>query len=332
MSGLLPLVSIIIPVYNAGKTVVTAIEGIQTQTYTMLELLFINDGSSDESHQIIEKSRASLESLGMRVNVVSHNQNQGVAAARNTGLDHATGEYIYYVDADDAIEPDAIETLVRAAEKHQADIVGCNWFLTFAQRERKMNQPAFTTPWDAIRQILEGTMRWNLWLFLVKRSLYEAHSIRFLPDRNMGEDLLVMMQLFIVASRVAYVDRALYHYGQSNEESLTKVYSDRHIDEVTENVLAAERVLRRSPYVEKLGHRIDYLKLNIKLPLLITDRYEQHRRWLRWFPEANNRVMENKALPFRTRFLQWLAVRKQFWAVRLYYRAVIRFVYGKLYK
>lgn len=327
-----PLVSVIIPVYNAEQTIGNMLLSMRNQSYSQIELIFVNDASEDNSLELIQKYTSAFHEKGYIVCIVSHALNKGVAEARNTGLSKATGDYVYYVDADDQIEPHAIKMLVDTALDTNVDIVGCNWFLTFNKDERKMNQPSFSQPLEAIVKMLAGTMRWNLWLFLVRRSLYEEHEIRFLPEKNMGEDLMVMIKLFVHASSVAYLDCPLYHYGQSNKQSLTKVYSDKHIEEVTCNMIEAERTLRNSQFSASLGNSIDFLKLNIKLPLLISDRIEQYNHWLSWFPEANDKVMLNKMLPFRIRLLQWLAVKKQFWAVQLYYHLVVRFVYGVLYK
>jgi glycosyltransferase involved in cell wall biosynthesis len=327
-----PFASVIIPVYNAGNRVAIALESLRRQDYSNLEIIIVNDCSTDHSIHCIAEYVPVLEERGMRVKVISHAQNRGVAAARNTGLDHATGEFIYYVDADDRIEPDTIGLLYNMAITANADIVGCNCFLTFEKTERKMNQPAFTNPKDAILKMLNGSMRWNLWLFLVRRSLYVKHQIRFIPGMNMGEDLLVMVKLFVHAHHVVFLDKSLYHYGQSNGQSLTKIYSDTHIQEVTANVREVEQYLSQSKFAGQLGNSIAFLKLNIKLPLLISDQEPQYQRWLNWFPEVNERVMDNDALPVRTRFLQWLAGKRQFWALKLYFRVVIGFVYGNLYK
>jgi len=327
-----PLVSIIVPVYNAEAVLYTALASIAKQHYVQLEIILINDCSTDKTSKIITEFKPVMEEKGMIVKVISHYKNKGVAVARNTGLEHATGEYIYYVDADDRIEPDAIKLLVKEAVSNKADIVGCNWFLTFEKNERKMNQASFANPIEAIQKMLNGSMRWNLWLFMVRRSLYVNNQITFIPQMNMGEDMMVMVKLFIKSARVTYLDEALYHYGQSNDQSLTKVYSDAHIREVTTNVAEVERSLLQSVYSDQIGDGLTYLKLNIKLPLLISDQDKHYQRWLTWFPESNDKVLQNKALPLRTTFLQWMAVKKQFWAIKVYYRLVIRFVYGKLYK
>lgn len=326
-------VSVIIPVYNAEDTLAISSESLLRQSYPFLEIIYINDCSTDGSGESIRDWARKLEDKEyVTVRIIDHERNKGVAVARNTGLDHATGRYIYYVDADDAIEPDAIEVLVNAALQNDAEIVGCNWFLSFEKNERKMNQLAFSTAYEGLMGILNGTMRWNLWLFLVDRSLYEKNAVRFTPGLDMGEDLMVMCKLFTCANRVIYVDRALYHYRQSNTASLTKVYSIEHVEQVTQNVQEVERFLKESVFADRLTNHIEFLKLNIKLPLLISDDRERYKQWLDWFPEANNYIMLNKAQPWRTRVLQLSAYKKRFWAVQLYYRIINQVVYGILYK
>lgn len=332
MKSYVPYVSVIVPVYNAEKTLCTTLSALLIQTYTQLELIFVNDYSRDGSLIILQDSKSDFEHRKINVKILNHDVNRGVAAARNTGLSNATGKYIYYVDADDAIEPDTVELLVKTAEQQQADIVGCNWFLTFNKNERKMNQPSFANPWQAIENILNGVMRWNLWLFMVKRSLYEDNYIRFTPKQNMGEDLMVMVKLFFYANKVTYVDKALYHYGQSNEQSLTKTYSDRHIAEVTANVKEVEDFLSDKLDKQKLTVWMSYLKLNIKLPLLISDNGENHNLWNRWFVEANRYALHNRSVPWRIRILQYAASKRLYFLVKCHYYLVVRVVYGLIYR
>lgn len=147
-------------------------------------------------------------------------------------MERATGDYIYYVDADDSIEPDTLECLVNEAEEHGWDITGHEWYLTFESNERYMEQPAYTTPAKALRNMMCGIMRWNLWLFLVRRSLYVENKIRFIEGMNMGEDMMVMIKLFVCAKKVGIIHIPFYHYRQGNLSSLTKNYSQKHIEQV----------------------------------------------------------------------------------------------------
>ncbi|MCT3646324.1 glycosyltransferase family 2 protein [Elizabethkingia anophelis] len=328
------IISVIIPVYNAEKTLYKSIDSLINQSYPYLELIFINDCSQDNTLNILYQYEKKIvdNSKGLVIKIISHEENRGVAAARNTGLQNATGELIYYVDADDFIDERAIELLVEKQQENDADIVGCSWYLSFNQNKRRMNQPPFNDSLEAIQQMLNGKMRWNLWLFMVKRSLYEDYNIRFIPGMNMGEDLMVIMKLFVHANKVAFVNDALYHYGQSNEDSLTKTYSEKHRREVTVNLYEVEKYLHKSSFFKSIGDGISFLKLNIKIPLLISDNKENYECWINWFPEANKFIMKNKDLPLRTRILQWLAIRKQYWILKLYYNLVIRYIYGVLYK
>ncbi|HIB8180971.1 TPA: glycosyltransferase family 2 protein [Elizabethkingia anophelis] len=332
MSSLLPLVSIIVPVYNAEDTLHIAIDSILAQTYQNVELVIVDDCSKDNTLNKLYKYKDGEINNNFSIKIISHETNKGVASARNTGLENASGEYIYYVDADDWIDDKTIEILIKEQQKNDSDIVGCNWYLSFNQNERRMNQPVFTSSLEAIQKMTNGTMRWNLWLFMGKRSLYEKYNIRFISGMNMGEDLMVMMRLFIHSNHVSFVNKALYHYGQSNNDSLTKTYSEKHRLEVAINLQKVEESINDSSFSHTIGDGINFLKLNIKLPLLISNKESDYKKWEEWFPEANPYVMKNIELPFRTRLLQWMAVKKQYWFLKMYYNIVIRYIYGIIYK
>lgn len=327
-----PLVSVIVPVYNAANTLPVSLMSLFRQTMTDFEVIVVDDCSMDGSKEEIRKLFSSHTIPEIRYKLVEHSENRGVATARNSGLDAATGKYIYYLDADDWIESDTFERLVREAESGEVDIVGHSWFLSFAENERRMRQPAFSHPLEALKLMMAGTMRWNLWLFLVRRSLYEENELRFLDGMNMGEDMMVMMKLFANARKVSHIDLPLYHYLQTNSSSLTKTYSDEHIRQVTENVTEIENYLHESCYANELNEYIYHLKLNIKLPLLIGDNRKRYRQWSEWFPEANFYIMHNKFLPLRIRLLQWAASKRYYFIVKLYYWGFIRLVYGIIYK
>lgn len=327
-----PLISIIIPVYNAEKTISKCLTSLFAQTYNSLEFVFVNDCCTDNSFEVIQTfiDKNSYKT-GISTKIIVHEKNRGVAAARNTGLDNASGEYIYFADSDDWLESDLIETLVKEAETKKSDIIGCEWFLTYQQNERYMKQASAKSPDEAFRKMAGGVLRWNLWLFLTKRSLYEENNIRFTEGQNMGEDMMVMGKLFLCASSVSIIHKPLYHYIQTNESSLTKDVSEKHLSQVTTNLEELERFTLQKKEVE-YAVQIHFLKLNIKLPLLISDNDNMHRRWMQMFPESNKYIMQNKLLPLRTRLLQWFASKQNFAIVKLYYKFVFKFVYGKLYK
>lgn len=115
-------ISIIIPVYNVEKYIKICIESVINQTYKNLEILVINDGTKDKSFEIIESY---LEDK--RIKVINREKNSGIAVTRNIGISQATGEYIFFIDADDYLEINAIENLIEAL--NDEDIIGGNFFI-----------------------------------------------------------------------------------------------------------------------------------------------------------------------------------------------------------
>ena len=115
-----PLVSIIVPVYQVKNYVGECVESLLRQTYTNLEILLVDDGSTDGSGAICDEYARGDN----RIRVI-HQENQGLSSARNTGLDQAKGEYVAFVDSDDAVRLDYIETLYDLADRYQADIAVC---------------------------------------------------------------------------------------------------------------------------------------------------------------------------------------------------------------
>lgn len=113
-----PLVSVVIPVYNAEKTLSSCLESVMNQTYANLEIIVVNDGSTDNSRTIIEDYAIEDSRI-----VVFEKENAGLVQARKSGIDIASGKYIQYLDSDDTLHEDAVSLLVDKAEKTQADIV-----------------------------------------------------------------------------------------------------------------------------------------------------------------------------------------------------------------
>lgn len=331
-SAMFPLVSVVVPVFNASVTLPACLRSLSAQTYSRLEYIFVDDGSVDDTLEILRSFAETNNGRNRKVRILCHEHNRGVAAARNTALDNAMGEYIYYVDADDTVAPEAVATMVDEALSSRADIVGIEWFLAFSSGKRYMRQPFCKTPLEALQKMMSGVMRWNLWLFLAKRSLYAENGIRFIEDMNMGEDMTVMMKLFACAKQISMLHSPFYYYNRvGNNQSLTHIYSAEHVKQVTTNVYEVEHYMQNTSFYEELKGYVPFLKLNIKLPLLVSDNDIHYQQWMEWFPETNIYVMCNRQLSLRTRLLQWAAVHRLFFLLKLYYWLVFKLVYGVLY-
>ena len=322
-------VSVIIPVYNAEEYLAVALESLQSQSFRDFEVVFVDDCSTDGTPAVIE---AFKNESGIPCEIVRQEINGGVAAARNKGLSTAEGEYLAFLDADDRMEPEELEVAVTKAEKADADIVGWDWTLGFEKNGRYMRQADYDSPEQALKNLMGGTMRWNLWLFLVRRKLLIDNDIRFIEGANMGEDMMVMIKAFTKAGKVVQIHDSLYRYNAVSQTSLSRQFSEERRLEISENLAEAERAIMASAYSVELEEYVNHLKLFLKLPLLISSDKKNYETWFTWFPEANGAAMANKALPFRTRLLQSLATRKLWSCVKLYYLCVYKFVYGIIYR
>lgn len=323
-------VSVIIPIYNVERFIERCAESLMQQTLDNVEFIFVNDATPDDSIAILEKVIAAHPEKNGAVHIVHHDSNKGLPAARNTGMVYAKGGYIFHCDSDDFMEADMLEQLYNKAKESDADIVWCDWFLTFAQNERYMKQPSFDTPMEALKAMLSGGMKYNVWNKLVKRSLYVDNNISFPAGYGMGEDMTMMM-LFAHAKSVAYIPRAFYHYVKLNTGAFSQTYSDRHLVELKHNV---ERiaVYLQAAVDDNIEKELAFFKLEAKFPFLITDKHSKYRLWSEWYPEANSYIPVNSNVSARSRCLQWAAWKGQWWIVWLHYQLVIRVVYGIIYR
>jgi hypothetical protein len=245
-------------------------------------------------------------------------------------LETATGEFIYHCDSDDWPERTLLEKMVTAAESTGADFAYCDFLLSFDEKERYMHQPSYTDAMELLEKgFLAGKMKYNVWNKLVRRKIYTDYGFRFPDDHNNGEDLL-MVKVLRMANKVAHVPEALYHYNQTNGNSITKTYSEKHFSDIRFNSDDVIRFLKEHPITHP--EYLEFFKLNQKLPLLFSQSKQQYRLWKQWYPEANGYIQKNREWPFRTRMVQQLAVWHCFPLVHLYGWAVDSLFYGLLYR
>lgn len=327
-------VSVIIPIYNVAAYIARCVRSLLGQTLDDVEFIFVDDCSSDDSIFILEAVIKEFPKRAETIKLIRHSQNMGLPAARNSGLEMAEGEYIFHCDSDDYLEPDALESMYREAKAQDADIVWTDWYLSFQKNERYMKQPDYPSPLEALKGMLSGSMKYNVWNKLVRRSIYTENDIRFPEGHNMGEDM-TMMQLFACARTVRYLPKAYYHYVRLNAHSFTQTSDskaqEQHLEDLRYNVQRTISFIEKR-YGQKLEREIAFFKLESKFPFLITTDRASFCRWTEWFPEANAYILQNKNVSFRSRLLQFMAAKGQFWYVRLYYMLLIRLVYGVIYK
>ncbi len=198
------MISVIVPVYNVEPYLRKCLDSILGQTYRDLEILVIDDGSTDGSGEICEEYRTDE-----RVKVF-HTENRGLSCARNLGLAEAQGEWIGFVDSDDWIDSGMYQTLLQKAEETGAEIVECGIFREFSNRtlERKRKDLSVFGI-EAVDLLLQGKIKDYAWDKLWSRRCFE--DIRF-PEGRVHEDTAVAYKLLFDAERVSILSTSLYHY------------------------------------------------------------------------------------------------------------------------
>jgi len=221
-------VSVIVPVYNAGRYLRPCVESLLSQTLQECEFIFVNDGSSDDSCSFIED----YQSRDARI-ILLNQSNQGVSAARNKGMSAASGSYIGFTDADDTLEPGMLETMYTAAVQNDCDIVITNM-------ESRLDGHSVITryPFEKERLLLKEEIDQVILPYFVRtddcntactklyrRETIASHGIAF-PERvELGEDGVFNMNFLCYAERAMYLDYTGYHYRETEGSATRNIAS-----------------------------------------------------------------------------------------------------------
>lgn len=221
------LISVIVPVYNMEQYLERCVDSIRQQTYEHLEIILVDDGSTDRSPQLCD----AYAEQDARIKVV-HKQNGGLSDARNAGLAVATGMYIGYVDSDDWIEPQMYEKLYYACVEHEAQIAICRYAKVYQERTIEGGtKEVVPLSREKLLQIYicdnsEYTIYNSVWSKLFRRDLVDG--VMFPVGRN-SEDIMYTTKAFCKTSKAVYVDECLYNYVLDRADSIMNVKAEERM-------------------------------------------------------------------------------------------------------
>ena len=206
-----PAVSIIVAAYNAEKYIKRCIESIKSQTFDNFEVIIIDDGSTDSTGILLDEYALHDN----RFHII-HQTNQGVAAARQIGLNNCKGKYTIHVDSDDWIEQNMLEEMYSLAESSQADMVISDFLIIHGPNnvEYRSQEPKPLDSMNVLGQMLFD-LNGSLCNKLIKRSCIVSNNIKFESNLNFGEDQLFVLKLLSHGITVAYINKAYYHYDHT---------------------------------------------------------------------------------------------------------------------
>lgn len=253
------LVTIIIPVYNIADYLERCIKSVIAQSYTNLEIILVDDGSTDESGRICNQYTISDNRV-----TVFHKKNGGLSDARNYGIDRCRGSYIMFLDGDDWVEPTIVEELYAVHQNTDVDFAQCQFMYAYENGEMKqldVVQPELTyfSKNEAIKSFVEsGPLGISVaaWAKLYKRDVFK--KIRYPKDR-VHEDVVTMCDIvFSDISKVAVLNKPLYNYFQREGSISNNVNYKRLKDQLTCQVYVKEHVDQYAPYLKLEANKILY--------------------------------------------------------------------------
>lgn len=264
------LISVIVPVFNVEKYLCECLDSIINQSYKNIEIILVDDGSTDDSGKICERYRHKDNRI-----TVLHKSNEGLSSARNKGLEKARGEYIQFIDSDDYIDTDTIEIMHDIVCKYNADVVSYSHYILNEGRKvcDYTGKIKLIDKMEAIKEImLDDTIRNYAWEKLWKRKLFD--EIRF-PFGKKFEDLLTTPLLLEKTEKIVVYDIPKYYYRQRNDSIMGKQSNELRLEYIDAVCKMNTYLKEKYPEIEKyLNYNIVNMTLNTYNDIAIFGMYE----------------------------------------------------------
>lgn len=289
-----PLISIIVPIYNVEKYLERCIDSLLRQTYKNIEIILVDDGSTDHSPKMIDE----YQSQNKKIKVI-HQKNGGLSNARNNGLEIAKGEYIAFIDSDDYISDDYIEYLYKLIEENNSQMSICNYKL-FSEtleikEEQKDDKVEILKKEEVIDRMLYQEIYYiSAWAKLYKKVLFE--KVRY-PEGEIYEDLGTTYKIVEQCERIACGQRKNYYYYVRDDSITKQKFSEKQFDLIKNTKKMTQDILKWYPEKEKgciVRNMHAYISTYCRL-INSEESYEVEKKEIEKFIKENRRqVLKNK--------------------------------------
>lgn len=258
-----PLVSIIIPVYNVEAYLEECLDSVVNQTYKNIEVIAVNDGSTDSSPEILNRYKEKYGNIK-----VINQRNSGPSGARNRGIAEATGKYIYFLDSDDYILPETVENIIGKMEKYELDLVRFGAQPFYEDKSVKIvrnhydyskvfQEEKIYNKYEFLRASIKGFAA-SPWSYIVKAEVLEKHNLQFKPGL-LHEDELFTLKLFLYINRAMYDPNLYYMRRYRSGSIMTSIKGKKDFDayyEVLSEIIKLRTKFKHPDEIRLINKRI----------------------------------------------------------------------------
>ncbi|MEY0696864.1 glycosyltransferase family 2 protein [Providencia rettgeri] len=284
-------ISVIVPVYNAEEYIENSIISLMEQTLDETQFIIINDGSTDNSLQLINKI---VENYPKRKQdtIIIDRKNKGISSTRAEGLSLATGEYVIHFDSDDWAEHDMLELLYLEAKRYNSDIVICDYYINNGSNQTYINQSTEENNIQCIKNILSGKLHGASWNKLINRKLILENNINYIENIDYLEDVLFNIKALYFSKSITYINKAFYHYNLKNENSITSSINSKKIMHINEAIKLIKLFLIENNLNEIANNELNIFKLNQKIWFIYSQEKSIGNDVLALYPEASSMIFK----------------------------------------
>lgn len=319
-------ISVIIPIYGVENYIEICLKSIFTQTrINGVEFILVNDATNDNSMVLASDIITLYPQLDIKI--INHSENKGLASARQSGVDIANGEYIMHIDSDDWYEPTMLEDLYTVAKENNADIVICDLYKNYLNRDIYIKQSVSDDPLQSYDYVLRSVSYPSIWNKLIKRSYLIDNNIKSIPNINMGEDLLLTTQLLCNGNpKICHQPKAYAHYC-IRDSSYVGQMSERSLVDLISGMSIIESIIEKTNNIERFTQGIICRKLHIKLKCLQFSTRDTQKSYALLYPETGQYIYTHLSAKLPYKFAL-----KQAASGRLYLFNAVLFIIKFLHK
>lgn len=248
-----PLISIIIPIYNVSQYITKCLDSIYRQTYKNIELILVDDCGSDDSMTIVHDYLASHVSID--AHIISHQKNRGLSAARNSGMEKASGEYVYFLDSDDYITPDCIEVLIKPLHNKKYDVVVGDYQYSNGEKSDLKLQNVELSCQQILVSYANGLWYVMAWNKLCRKDFLLDNNLTF-EEGYLHEDVIWSFKLACKAQSMYVINKVTYNYLVRSSSIMTSMSIEKDVtvylkafERIVDFVKKENRILGKNEYI-----------------------------------------------------------------------------------